>query len=190
MIKTATSMITVVSLGIASSASTPIITEEKVTNNFNSSINISRNHDTDTKSPFIIKYEEIKTISNAYIPSEQEDNGVIQLHSLLNSYEQLPENWDGYDGIAPKKSVIEATVSFLDKLTKESIKVPKSMLSGTGEVSLYWEVDNTYIEIGFEDSIHYTYLIDNKGEAFGEDDYPLMENIPNQLIQALKTISV
>lgn len=71
----------------------------------------------------------------------------------------------------------------------QSMSTPKSMLSGSGEISLYWESGDTYIEIGFEDEAHYTYFIDKNGEGFGEDDYPLSESIPTSLLQILKTIS-
>jgi len=183
-----TTMITVVSLGIASSNSTPIIKEN--ISSAPSSINITTDYSVKTESPFLIQYEKSETISDTYFISEKEDSNLIKLHSLINSYEQVPDNWDGYNGIAPERNTIKATKAFLNVLMRQSIQTPKSMLSGSGEISLYWNAENTYIEIGFEDDAHYTYFVNHNGEEFGKDDYPLSESIPNSLLKILKTFSV
>jgi len=187
MLRTTTTMIAAASLGMASSNSTPIINENIISTP--SVVSISKDYGAKTESPFLIQYEKSETISDTYFISEKEDSDLIKLHSLINSYEQLPNNWDGYNGIAPERSTIKATMAFLNVLMHQSILTPKSMLSGSGEISLYWDTEDTYIEIGFEDEAHYTYFVDKNGEEFGEDDYPLSESVPNSLLQILKTIS-
>ncbi|MCB4763524.1 MAG: hypothetical protein LGB78_06445 [Sulfurovum sp.] len=188
MIRTTTTMIAAASLGIASSNSTSTIRENII--GAPSSISILTDYSIKTESPFLIQYEKSETISDKYFISEKEDNDLIKLHSLINSYEKLSNDWDGYNGVAPERSTINATISFLDVLMRQSIQTPKSMLSGSGEISLYWDAENTYIEIGFEDDAHYTYFVNNNGEEFGKDDYPLSESIPNSLLKILKTFSV
>lgn len=188
MLNTTTTMITAVSLGIASSNSAPIINENIVSSP--NIVSISKKYYTKTESPFLIQYEESETISDTYFISEKEDSNLIKLHSLINSYTQLPDNWDGYNGIAPEKNTTKAAIAFLNVLMHQSIITPKSMLSGSGEISLYWDNEDTYIEIGFEDGDHYTYFVDKNGEGFGEDDYPLSESVPTSLLEILKTLSV
>ncbi|MCK5538973.1 MAG: hypothetical protein KAI79_19270 [Bacteroidales bacterium] len=188
MLKTTTTMIAAASLAMASSSTTSIINDDIVVGA--SITTISKSHYSETESIFLIDYEKSETISDIYFITDKEDSNLIKLHSLINSYEQLPNNWDGYNGIAPEKSTVTATIAFLNVLMNQSIVSPKSMLSGSGEISLYWDNGDTYIEIGFEDKEHYTYFIDNNGEGSGEDDYPLSESIPNSLLQILKTISV
>lgn len=188
MLRTTTTMIAAVSLGMTSSNSAPIINENII--NTPSVVSISKDYDVKTESPFLIQYEKSETISDIYFISEKEDSDLIKLHSLINSYEQLPNNWDGYNGIAPERSTIKSTIAFLNVLMHQSITTPKTMLSGSGEISLYWDSEDTYIEIGFEDEAHYTYFIDKNGEGFGEDDYPVSKSVPNSLLKILKTISV
>lgn len=187
MLKTTTTMIAAVGLGMTSSSATPIINEEIITPP--TFVGILNNSSIKTESPFFIDYKKSETISDTYFISENEDSDLVKLHSLIKSYEQLSNNWDGYEGIAPEKSTIGSTIAFLNVLMHQSISTPKSMLSGSGEISLYWESGDIYIEIGFEDDAHYTYFIDKDGEGFGEDDYPLSESIPTSLLQILKTIS-
>jgi len=188
MLKTTTTMIAAVSLGMTSSNAAPIINEEIITPP--TFVSILNNSSIKTESPFFIDYEKSETISDTYFISEKEDSDLIKLHSLINSYEQLPNDWDGYNGIAPERSTIKATIAFLNVLMHQSIQTPKSMLSGSGEISLYWDTEDTYIEIGFEDGAHYTYFVDKDGEGFGEDDYPLSESVPTSLLKIIKTLSV
>jgi len=183
---TTTTMLLATGLSMASSP-TSIIHDDTVAKA--STATFSKRHYSQTESSFFIDYEKSNTISDTYFITDKEDTTLIKLHSLINSYEQLPKNWDGYNGIAPAKSTVSATIAFLNVLMQQSIMPPKAMLSGSGEISLYWNNKDTYIEIGFEDKEHYTYFIDDKGNEFGEDNYLLSESIPNSLLKILKTIS-
>jgi len=184
---TTTTMLLATGFAMASS-STSIISDNTVAEA--STATFSKSHYSQTASSFFIDHEKSETISDTYFIIDKEDSNLIKLHSLINSYGQLPNNWDGYNGIAPEKSTVSSTIAFLNVLMHQSIIPPKSMLSGSGEISLYWDNKDTYIEIGFEDKEYYTYFIDSNGNEFGEDDYPLSESIPNSLLQILKTISV
>lgn len=103
----------------------------------------------------------------------------------LSSYLGLTEGWDGYDGIVPSKETISSSLKFLKIINNYNLPAPKPMLSGEGEVSLYWNINDTYIEAGFEDGNLLSFLVNSPDEVFGEDDFQLKEKLPNNLFMAL-----
>lgn len=71
-------------------------------------------------------------------------------HELL-SYSSLTTNWDGYEAVKPPEENIQNVKLFLSLLTflDMDIVVPNIMLSGAGDISLYWELDEKYMELNF-----------------------------------------
>lgn len=111
----------------------------------------------------------------SYIPYVLDCN-VVRRHDFsklideVREYLKLSDNWDGYGGCRPKVAVIETAIQFLETLKETHVSLPKSMLAGDGEVSIFWKKDDLYIEIGFDDENQYSYLINHKNQAFGKDD--------------------
>ncbi len=108
----------------------------------------------------------------------------------LLSYTKLTKGWDGYQGIAPNEDIINSSRNFLKLVKSQNLPAPKPMLSGEGEVSLYWDIDNTYIEVGFEEEMFFSYLIDSVDKTIGEDDVKFENDIlPNNLFLELTKLS-
>lgn len=93
-----------------------------------------------------------------------------KIYTELESYKTLQNNWDGYQGQKPSDQVIDTTKYFLTILKSKDILNPNIMVSGTGEIGLYWKDTDKYIEVDFdiEGSFSYFYKINNK--IYGEDD--------------------
>ncbi|MBP0018953.1 MAG: hypothetical protein J7647_15570 [Cyanobacteria bacterium SBLK] len=113
------------------------------------------------------------------------------LIKTLNTYLTLPNDWDGYDGVAPTTQTIQDCIFFVKQLP-QSIKVPKPMIGGSGTVGLYWEKDDIYAEVCFEgDSTFWYYGTDGKFEI-GEESITLIPDMqfPVALYKLLQKISL
>jgi hypothetical protein len=93
----------------------------------------------------------------------------------INSYSSLREDWDGYGGTAPTNDVIALSLNFLSIINSNHLPLPKPMVSGDGAVSLYWEDKEAsiYVEVAFDESNSYSYIIKNSEDMAGEDDIDL-----------------
>jgi hypothetical protein len=96
--------------------------------------------------------------------------------NTLKSYLELEDNWDSYGGIAPTKEVVEISIDFIKKINNKNNVLPTPMVSGSGEVGLYWDnsLSDIYIEVGFEVGFEvekeFSYFIANAELEIGEDD--------------------
>lgn len=115
-----------------------------------------------------------------------------EISGELLSYMSLENDWDGYGGSVPKKETILSCSELLSKLCKKNITPPKTMLSGDGEVSLYWtnKTMDIHIEIGFEEEGLYSYLISTPSLTTGEDDYVLSNDIPTLLLEHISAFNL
>ena len=111
----------------------------------------------------------------------------------VDSYLNLKAGWfptlsvDSPEAIAPTRKTIEVIKEFLKLLEKENISAPQPMLTSSGEASLYWKLNEDYIEIGFEDHLSYTYLTMTPAKIAGVDDVPVNGKIHPDLLEDLKT---
>jgi len=104
---------------------------------------------------------------------------------IINSYQSYPLNWDGYDGIAPSAETINDTLSFIAKLPYGVIE-PRPGVSGDGEVSLFWENDDIYIDIGFlGDGTYVLYARDSQGIEYFKDSVDLSGPLPTALLNLI-----
>lgn len=78
-------------------------------------------------------------------------SGYDLLKMDLKRYSLLNDEWDGKYSKAPSEIAINAAIQFIDKLPP-GISLPKSMLSSNGEVGLYWDIENIYADIAFEEN--------------------------------------
>lgn len=101
----------------------------------------------------------------------------------LESYKELNPNWDGYDAIKPNPIIIDRAISFLVALKCYNVELPKPMIAGSGEVGLYWRLDKTYIEVGFDETGNCLF-IDSKPDLFGIDDFD-ETIIPKELLEKI-----
>ncbi len=119
-------------------------------------------------------------------------NWQIQLDNLINivhDYVNLPNNWDGYEGVAPKIKAVRDCISIIKHLP-EAILLPKPMVSGTGIVGLYWEKNMVYAEICFEGDGTFWYYGTKDNLEIGEESVSLDKEIqfPENLLNLIKII--
>jgi len=76
-----------------------------------------------------------------------------QARGEVRAYSFLPEGWAGQDTKAPiLGTVLEATL-LLSRLESYAVPVPKSSVSGDGEILLYWHFEGFRLELSlFGDS--------------------------------------
>lgn len=137
-------------------------------------------------SKFIIKDVQLNLLEENKVNNSKFDKEYHKIYKELFSYRELQHNWDGYGGIRPSEEIINTTKNFMNILENNEIINPKIMVSGTGEIGLFWKNKDNYIEVDFDENEYFTYFykIDNK--IYGEDDIPLNQNIPNRLLYVLK----
>jgi hypothetical protein len=62
------------------------------------------------------------------------------------------------------------------------------MVSGEGDISLFWDRDDIYIEIGFDNEDKYSFLIKKLNDlSYGKDDCILSDTLDNVLLTFLTT---
>jgi len=113
--------------------------------------------------------------------------GRVRLEGKLGEYASLSEDWDGYGGVpARPQSIIDAR-RFLNLLYARA-PIPRPMLAGSGEISLFWESGNNYAEVSFPGDRTFHYFIDSPGLTTNEDDLSVERGaLPSQLADFLRT---
>jgi hypothetical protein len=110
----------------------------------------------------------------------------------IKGYSALEDNYDGYDGVAPKRTIVNAALKLINILEeiKPKILIPKAMLSPSGNIGLYWNIkgEGQYIEIEIDSKHYYNYILKDKDLLNGDDDCNI-DNIEDSLLFALKRIS-
>ena len=119
------------------------------------------------------------------IQEHSSSKNYIQLLEELFSYKDLKENWDGYNGIKPNNEVILTVKSFLNILQEKKITSPEIMLSGEGEIALFWKNKKDYIEVSFYTKEHLTFFYTLGSSFYGEDDISFDKDIPVKLYSAI-----
>lgn len=138
-------------------------------------------------SKMLITDTEVSKAASNFSSSTYNNNSKKYTHlfSELYSYRELTENWDGYNGIRPSDDIISTASKFLNILQENLISSPEIMLSGSGEVALFWKNNNDYIEVSFDISNHLTYFYILDSIVYGEDDIFINTYIPEKLYGAI-----
>ena len=108
-----------------------------------------------------------------------------ELIKKIESYRYLHENWDGYGGVSPKEEVVRFALQIVFELQKFHIPAPKAMVSGEGEVCLFWKRVNEYIEISLDEHNEASYFIKKDNDVYGEENCFIDFQIPNHLFNVL-----
>lgn len=105
--------------------------------------------------------------------------------SKIRSYANYEDNWDGYDGIAANDNAIENTILFLKKLPYNIIK-PRPGLSGDGEIGLFWDKSDFFIDVGFLGENKYSYYAkDSENREYYGNEINIDEEISPDLINII-----
>lgn len=110
-----------------------------------------------------------------------------ELYETLEEYKLLEENWDGYNAEKPNKEIINKAKLFLSLLIEKINIIPKAMISSTGTIGFYFNLNKNYIEIEIEEN-NYSYFVKRENESyFGKDDISLKE-IDKELLEEINKL--
>ena len=127
------------------------------------------------------------TNPNADINSEisklqaKESKNIEAAIAKLITFYSYEQNWDGYSGVIPSGKAVDDAITFLRKLPNHSF-IPRPGISGDGEIGLFWETKNLFVDIGFIGDGKYSYYAKDRDdkEIFG-DDIKITESISDEL---------
>ena len=77
-----------------------------------------------------------------------------ELERNVDRWLTLPADWDGEDGIAPAADVVGYAKDFLKRARIAGVPVPKSYVSGDGEVGFRWVGDGVFASAAFPNDGH------------------------------------
>lgn len=123
-------------------------------------------------------------VGNAVAPNEI--SLLDKLVGVLSSYVNLGDDWDGYDGVPPTRVAVDNALAFISKLPNNLV-LPKPMLSGNGNIGLYWKTDTLYLDIEFEGDGSYSYYAEKDGSdhSLFDDLVSVTAELPEALAQIL-----
>lgn len=136
-------------------------------------------------------YNDIRGSFDGSFKKESSTNEFDRISSELVSYQNLEEDWDGYEGIAPNYTTIALAFNFLSDIYFQRYKLPKVMLSGSGAISFFWKNKETnfYLEVEFDSEDCYSYFFDKNGQISGKDDINFHNSgISEDIINLLKLV--
>ena len=113
------------------------------------------------------------TTSPKYAPAAQALDGVEWLRAELLTYKSLSAGWDGDDSAPADVAHIDAASQLLS-LLPAGIPLPKPMLSGDGEVGLYWKNSDYLADAVIEDASHFSLFIRSLKDGNHEVFIPLV----------------
>ncbi len=127
-------------------------------------------------------------------PLKTSENDLFsEISKDIMRYALLDEDWDGYGGSTPSEEVIALSINFLSQINYKDLPLPNHMVSGDGALSLYWEDKEAsiYIEVAFDESNSYSYLIRTKDDLEGKDDISLIrDGVESSIVEHIKSIQI
>ena len=112
--------------------------------------------------------------------------GRAWLDRKLGEYAALGADWDGYGGMPARPQSVADARQFLNSLYARA-PLPKPMLAGSGEISLFWENGGNYAEVSFPGDRTFHYFIDSPDLTANEDDLSIeRRTLPRQLTDFLR----
>jgi hypothetical protein len=112
------------------------------------SVNADIRHHT-KQSLFTDLHHESLTSSVLYEPATRvESDARGKLLERIVRWKTLQPGWDGEQSEAPIHGAINLAALFIDALPRD-VSLPKAMLSSSGEIGLYWDTLDHYIDLEF-----------------------------------------
>lgn len=108
----------------------------------------------------------------------------------IRAFSSYEENWDGYGGKAASSEAVRDVSAFVRQLSMD-VPQPDPQLSGDGEISLIWDLENLFIDVGFYGDGRMAYYVNTGtgGEFFGQA-VPVADGIPHDISKALNSAKV
>lgn len=142
-----------------------------------------------TVSDFYINNEKIIVLTNNEQSTQNKSVLDIEYKKLIKklyTYKELPNNWDGYNGVAPSREIIETAENFLKILKNSQIMNPKIMVSCDGAIGLFWQDNHNYLEVDIESAEYLSFFYEFQKKVYGEDDILFEDKVPEKLLSAIK----
>lgn len=110
------------------------------------------------------------------------------LAAEIQSYADLPPDWDCDGGRAPARTDIDNAVAFLQSLPGGDL--PRPMVAGDGDVGFTWRTPDAYLEVGFCDrgQISFYGKAPDGEKEWGDHNYA-REGVPDNLWKLLERIA-
>lgn len=113
-----------------------------------------------------------------------DSDAVKVLIKSIFDFKQLKENWDGYGGVTPDQSTIQDAIDLIKKLPDNALPM-RAGISGDGEISLVWENESLFADIGVTGDGTYCFFIKNNEKKMYGDDIPLDKTVSQEVINIL-----
>ncbi len=128
-------------------------------------------------------------VRRAQVSSATFDWGLHRrMRALLGRVEMfagLPLNWDGYGGVPATAGSVSGARAFIRRLPP-NIALPEAMLAGSGEVSLWWESGEAYVEASFPGDGTYHFFVEGCSQnPTGDDLSVAAAELDGNLVTAL-----
>ena len=105
----------------------------------------------------------------------------------ITSYLSLKQDWDGYGAGPPTTQAVVDALLWLGRLPADFLP-PKPMLSGSGELGLYWDRNGFYCDIGFLGDGTFSYYAQvPEGSSLGDENIDI-KKLPAPLLAFLSRI--
>ena len=115
-----------------------------------------------------------------------------QLISELESYADLPANWDFEGAQKPRERAVQDALTFLEKFP-EDLPLPYPEVGSDGDVGIYWDnrETHTFAQVVFDGDGSFTYVAIVKKPgcervSFGGEDLPVSSAWPQDLTNVIR----
>ncbi len=117
---------------------------------------------------------------------------IKQLKRKLNSYAELPYDWDGEGSQTPSRQAIDDALKFLTHIPS-GLPLPYPEAGPEGDVGIYWDNQKakTFVHVLFEGDGHFAYIANVKHtqtdleEKYGGEALSVDDPWPTDLVKVL-----
>lgn len=133
-----------------------------------------------------------KINDSSFLTLEKQATKFSNLYGTIFNYLDLEDDWDGYGGIKPSNKIISAGEILIKQLDKQANLrlIPEPMLTGSGELGFYWDLDNTYIEIDIYEENKYSYFVQVDEKILLQGNDVALNEISQRFISLLKEYQI
>lgn len=110
------------------------------------------------------------------------------LRAQIITWSELPDDWDGDDGHAPTKTVVETAQTFISNAERYALSAPQPFVEGDGEVGFRWKSADCFTSVAFLEDGSVVALAQLHGKTVLRVDEPATPLNLHQLLKNLTTL--
>lgn len=111
---------------------------------------------------------------------------IAEICKVIRSFASYQPGWKGEDSVAPPQAEIDNAVKFIWAIPFRVVQ-PKAMIGADGDVGFTWRRGDDYLEVGFAEG-EMSFCC-QKGGEWHRGDFPFADNIPDDLLQAIRGVA-